>query len=82
MDGNIKEAQKGDPSIEGIKKKMDLEKAPEFIIDEQGIMWYIDRLCVPNQANLKTQIMEEAHNVPYSIHPGGTKMFKDLQAKY
>ena len=26
--------------------------------------------------------MEEAQNVPYSIHPGGTKMFKDLQAKY
>ena len=47
LDGNIKEAQKGHPSIEGIKKKMNLGKAPKFIIDEKGILWYRDRLCVP-----------------------------------
>lgn len=26
--------------------------------------------------------MDEAHNSPYSIHPGCTKMFIDLRTKY
>ena len=39
LDENIKKAQKEHPSIKGIKKKVDLGKAPEFIIDEQGILW-------------------------------------------
>jgi hypothetical protein len=26
--------------------------------------------------------MEEAHNTPYSIHPGGTKMYQDLKGTF
>ena len=35
----VKEAQHGHPSIEGIKRKVSLGKASEFVIDEQGILW-------------------------------------------
>ena len=49
----IKEAQHGHPSIEGIKIKVSLGKASEFIIDDKGILWYEDRLCVPNIEDLK-----------------------------
>ena len=77
----IKEAQHRHPSIEGIKRKVSLGKASEFIIDEQGILWYGERLCVPNIEDLKQQILAEGHTAPYSIHPGGTKMYKDLQEK-
>ena len=75
----IKEAQHGHPSIEGIKRKVSLGRASEFNIDEQGILWYGERLCVPNVKDLKQQILTESHTAPYSIHPGGTKMYKDLQ---
>ena len=44
----IKKAQQGHPSIEGIKKKMGLGKASEFVTDSEGTLWYGDRLCVPN----------------------------------
>ena len=40
----VKEAQHGHPSIEGIKRKVNLGKASEFVIDEQGILWYGNRL--------------------------------------
>ena len=77
----IKEAQHGHPSIDGIKRKVSLGKASEFIIDDTGILWYRDRLCVPNIEDLKQQILAEGHTAQYSIHPGGTKMYKDIQEK-
>ena len=81
LEDQIKEAQKGHPSIEGIKRKVNLGKASKFTIDSQGILWYGKRLCVTNKEELKQQILAEAHTTPYSIHPGGTKMYKDLQEK-
>ena len=78
----IKKAQQGHPSIEGIKRKMSLGKASEFVTDNEGILWYGDRLCVPNIEELKQQILTESHTAPYSIHPGGTKMYKDIQERF
>ena len=78
----VKKAQDGHASIEGIKKKMKLGKAPGFSEDEHGIVWYKGRLCVPNNTELKTLILQEAHDTPYSIHPGGTKMYQDLKARF
>ena len=78
----IKEAQPGHPSIEGIKRKLSMGKASEFVIDNEGILWYGERLCVPNIEDLKQQVLTEAHTTPYSIHPGGTKMYKDIQERF
>ena len=78
----IKKAQQGHPSIEGIKKKMNLGKTSEFVTDSEGTLWYRDRLCVPNIEELKQQILTESHTAPYSIHPGGTKMYKDIQERF
>ena len=49
LEDQIKEAQKGHPSIKGIKKKVNLGKASEFTIDGQGALWYGKRLCIPNK---------------------------------
>jgi hypothetical protein len=34
---------------------------------------------VPKKEALKKKILDEAHASRYSIHPGGTKMYHDLQ---
>jgi hypothetical protein len=31
---------------------------------------------------LKQSILKEAHDTPYSIHPGGTKMYQDLKGQF
>ncbi|XP_071676873.1 uncharacterized protein [Lolium perenne] len=41
----IKEAQVGHESIEGIKRRMDREEVPGFTIDAKGVLWYNGRLC-------------------------------------
>ena len=75
----IKEAQKGNVSIDGIKRQMSIGKAPGFTEDEEGVLWYNGRLCVPADSELKQVILKEAHDTLYSIHPGGTKMYQDLK---
>jgi hypothetical protein len=78
----IKEAQKGHKSIEGIKHRMGREEVPGFSIDQQRVLWYSGRLCVPSIDELKKLILKEAHDTPYSIHPGGTKMYQGLKEQF
>ncbi|KAK1608145.1 hypothetical protein QYE76_031818 [Lolium multiflorum] len=40
----IKEAQKGNASIDGIKNQIAAGKAPGFTVDEEGVLWYNGRL--------------------------------------
>ncbi|KAK1662002.1 hypothetical protein QYE76_050161 [Lolium multiflorum] len=69
----IKEAQKDNASIDGIKKQIAAGKAPGFTIDEAGVLWYKERLCVPSDSDLKQVILQEAHDTLYSIHPGESR---------
>nr|CAE04032.2 OSJNBb0068N06.8 [Oryza sativa Japonica Group] len=78
----IREAQKNDPDIHGILKNMKQRKAAGFTEDEHGTLWNGNRVCVPDDKELKRLILQEAHESPYSIHPGSTKMYLDLKEKY
>jgi hypothetical protein len=78
----IKEAQKLDKEIEEIKSNMAKGKAKGFREDEQGIIWFEKRFCVPQDPELRKLILQEAHNSPYSIHPGNTKMYMDLKGRF
>ncbi|GJR60303.1 putative reverse transcriptase domain-containing protein [Tanacetum coccineum] len=53
-----------------------------FGVDEHGVIWYGNRLCVPDDSSLREAILTEAHSSPFSIHPGSTKMYRDLKQKF
>jgi hypothetical protein len=78
----IKEAQKLDKEIEEIKSNMSKGKAKGFHEDDQGVVWFEKRVCVPQDPELKKLILQEAHDSPYSIHPGNTKMYMDLKGRF
>ena len=40
------------------------------------------RVCVPQDARLKKEIMTEAHQTPYMVHPGAIKMYQDLRTNF
>ena len=46
---------------------------------EDGTLWFQNRLCVPQNEGLRKQILKEAHNIRYSVHLRGTKMYRDLR---
>ncbi|XP_070017903.1 uncharacterized protein [Nicotiana sylvestris] len=57
------------------------EKTP-FDITKEGVLRYQGRLCVPNVAGLRQQIMGETHYSHYSIHLGATKIYHDIREVY
>ena len=61
---------------------MEAGKAPDFAEDEQGTLWFRKRIYVPDVDDLREKILREAHDSPYSIHPGSTKMYQDLKERY
>ncbi|XP_040244023.1 uncharacterized protein [Aegilops tauschii subsp. strangulata] len=78
----IREAQKGDKEIAEIKENMVNGKAEGFHEDEHGAIWFEKRICVPQDADIRKLILQEAHDSPYSIHPGSTKMYLDLRERF
>ena len=62
----------------------------EWLLKEQEV-WNIDidgacrcrgRLCLPNKCQLRKDILDEAHKSRMIVHPGGTKMYKDLKRNF
>ena len=80
--GKIREAQKDDKEIAEIKEKMSEGKAKGFREDEHDTLWFEDRVYVPNNTEIRKLIQQEAHDSPYSILPGNTKMYLDLKESF
>ena len=78
----IREAQKSDKEIAAIKEKLNKGKAKGFHEDEHDTLWIEDRVYVPNDPEIRKLILQEAHDSPYSIHLGKTKMYQDLMDSF
>ncbi|GKA67616.1 retrotransposon protein, putative, ty3-gypsy subclass, partial [Tanacetum coccineum] len=75
----IKETQRDDGELWAIVQNVEDGKHTEFSVDDDGVVWFEDRLCVPNDQALREKVMTEAHSSPFTIHPGSTKMYRDLK---
>jgi hypothetical protein len=78
----IQRDQLEDEKIQEVKCNIKEEKSPSFSKDDEGVLWYKGRICVPNVKELKDKILHEAHESACSIHPRGNKMYHDLKATY
>jgi len=72
------ELQQMDVGIHHIKRKIKEEETKHFQVNENGILWFKDRLVVPKDRELRNQILSEAHSSKLSIHPSSSKMYQDL----
>ncbi|KAK8945232.1 hypothetical protein KSP39_PZI008141 [Platanthera zijinensis] len=77
----IKRALPKDPFLVELQEKVKKGETGEFT-EQNGLLLMNGRLCVPNINNLRKDILYEAHNIPYSIHPGRTKMYHDLKEDF
>jgi hypothetical protein len=82
LEQEIRKEQIGDAKIQEIKDLITKGQGPEFTEDEQGTIWFKNRICVPDIDSLRETILKEAYDSVYSIHPGSTKMYQDLKQKY
>jgi hypothetical protein len=78
----IIDAQRNDEGMKHIHEKIKAGKANYFREDDQGVVWFNNRIVVPKNDEIRQQILDEAHLSRYSIHPGSTKMYHDLKQHY
>ncbi|CAJ2661820.1 unnamed protein product [Trifolium pratense] len=77
---NIKECQKTDKKLmEKLALVVEEGKEANFKVDENGVVRFHGRVCVPDVPEMKKMILEEGHRSGMSIHPGVTKMYQDLK---
>ena len=78
----VLEAQKKDEKIAAVINQIGNGKETEFTVNENGVLYYKDRVCVRDYNDLRKFILEEAHSGSFAIHPGSTKMYRDLKMSF
>ena len=71
----VLEAEKNDEKVATIVNQRRDGKEIEFTVNEDGFVHYRDRVCVPNDDELKKSILEVAHSGSFAMHPSSTKMY-------
>nr|GEZ57104.1 putative reverse transcriptase domain-containing protein [Tanacetum cinerariifolium] len=78
----IKETQKEDVELWAVLQKSEEDEQTKFWGDNDGVMWFGNRLYVPSNPTLREAVLSEAHNSPFSILLGSTKMYEDLKQHF
>src|SRR4051812_25275580 len=82
LEDQIVAAQKHDRGVQEIKENLASKSAKCFSVNDQGTIFFENRFVVPENQNLKQLILQEAHDTSLSIHPGSTKMYRDLRQRF
>jgi hypothetical protein len=82
LEQDIRKGQKDDEKINEIRQLIIDGKDKDFREDAEGVVWFRDRLCVPDIKLIRELILKEAHETTYSIHPGSEKMYQDLKKRF
>ena len=75
-------AQHNDKGIAHIKRRLKNGEDLCFKQDQEGVLWFKNRLVVPKNLELRKQILDEAHLSRFSIHPGSSKMYQDQKQRF
>ena len=78
----IKEVQTDDSMVQKWVERMKKGEILDFNLSPEGIVRFRNRLVIPNDENLKREVLEEAHRSKYTIHPGSNKLYQDLRQLY
>jgi hypothetical protein len=62
LEQEIRKGQVGDAKIQEIRDLMAEGRGLDFMEDDQGTIWFKNRICVPEIDSLSETIMKEAHD--------------------
>ncbi|KAJ9553882.1 LOW QUALITY PROTEIN: hypothetical protein OSB04_017927 [Centaurea solstitialis] len=54
----------------------------QLVADSRGLLTRYGRVWVPVSCEARQTLLDEAHKSKFSIHPGATKMYRDLRTDY
>ena len=77
----VGKAANQDPNYEALLVKLQKRGKTDFTKNQRGLLYYKNRLYIPNIESLKREILDEYHKQPYAGHPGYQKMLTALKKK-
>ena len=51
----------------------------DYTVGLDGVLRYQDRIVLPQNPDLKNDVLKDAHCSVYAVHPGNNKMYQDLK---
>jgi hypothetical protein len=78
----LKEAQETDEELQKIKGKIKRDEEKDFHLDDNRLLCFRNRYCMPNREDIRQEILIEAHRGKFTMHPGETKMYQDMKGHF
>ena len=76
------ESEGQDPEILSIRDRVHMGTSDEgWAIHTDHCVWYRGRVVVPQLVDVREEILKECHCSRFTVHPGGTKMYRDLHCQ-
>ncbi|KAI3701002.1 hypothetical protein L2E82_45643 [Cichorium intybus] len=57
-------------------------QVPQLVKDSRGLLTRHNWIWMPTNGGIRQILLDEAHKSKFSIHPGATKMYRDLREDY
>nr|CAD1817895.1 unnamed protein product [Ananas comosus var. bracteatus] len=74
--------QQSDSHLQKIQAEVEQGRVGDFKVHSNGSLRFWDRRYVPKDPDLRRDILSKAHRSPYTMYPGGTKMYRDLKQHF
>ena len=78
----IRKAQLEDTTLVSIREELESGETAEYSIGSDDILRFRGRICVPADAEIRRQILSEGHSSMFTVHPGTTKMYRNLRTHF
>ena len=78
----LKDAQVEALKEENLKGEVMMKQKSLLEEDSRGLKLFQGRIWVPHIGGIREILLEDSHKSRYSIHPGSTKMYRDLKLHY
>ena len=53
-----------------------------FVLMADDTLKFKNRLCIPHVGELRRELLIDFHNSIFTVHPGGTKMYNNMNQLY
>ncbi|KAL4355384.1 hypothetical protein GQ457_06G011820 [Hibiscus cannabinus] len=74
----FKELQRMDPKLQKIATNLEAKHNSEFSVKSDGPLYFKNRMCISNDEVLRKEMLDEAHQSSFSIHPGSVSPWKKV----
>ncbi|KAG8491253.1 hypothetical protein CXB51_014429 [Gossypium anomalum] len=78
----IREKQLKDESLVARFQQVKEGGTSEFGLNDEGVLCFRGKICVPRDSDLRQSILREAHGGLCAMHPRGNKLYHDLRELY